>query len=78
MEKCRRTTSGLASVGVYARGKFRGNLKVCPPFELLRSPARPPSRHAVGCNARERLRVAFQEKNIIKKYNSINIKHNNK
>jgi hypothetical protein len=36
--------SGLASVGGYVRGKFCGNLKVCRPFELLRSPARPPSR----------------------------------
>jgi len=29
-----RLTSGLASVGVYARGKFCGNLKVCCPSEL--------------------------------------------
>ena len=33
-EKCQHITSGLASVGVYARGKFCGNLKVCRPFEL--------------------------------------------
>jgi len=38
------TTSGLASCGVYARRKFSGNLKVYRPSELLRSPARPPSR----------------------------------
>ena len=41
-------TSGLASVGVYARGKFCGNLKVCRPFELLRSPARTPSRQPLA------------------------------
>ena len=30
--------------GVSVRGKFRGNLKVCRPSELLCSPARTPSR----------------------------------
>ena len=42
-------TSGLASVGVYARGKFSGNLKVCRPSELLCSPVRTPSRRNVRC-----------------------------
>ena len=46
------TTSGLASCGVYARGKFSGNLKVSCPSELLRSPARTPSRRNVVGNAR--------------------------
>jgi hypothetical protein len=39
------STSGLASVGVYARGKFYGNLKVCRPSELLLSP---PEHQAAG------------------------------
>ena len=43
-----RTTDGLASVGVYARGKFCGNLEVCRPSELLHSPARTPSRQPLG------------------------------
>ena len=30
--------------GLYSRGKLCGNLKVCRPSELLRSPARTPSR----------------------------------
>ena len=42
--KTQQPTNGLASCGVYARGKFCGNLKVCRPSELLRSPARTPSR----------------------------------
>ena len=42
-EKTLPTTSGLASVGMYARGKFCWNLKIYRPFELLRSPARTPS-----------------------------------
>ena len=42
-QNAERTTSGLASVGVYVRGKFSGNLKVCRPSELLCSPARTPS-----------------------------------
>ena len=37
-------TNGLASVGVYARRKFCENLKISCPSELLRSPARTPSR----------------------------------
>ena len=48
MKKCQQPTSGLASVGVYARGKFRGNLKVCRPSEFLRSPARTPSRQPLA------------------------------
>jgi hypothetical protein len=35
----------VASVGVYARGKFCGNLKVLRPSELLRSPARQAADH---------------------------------
>ena len=54
------TTSGLASVGVYARGKFRGNLKVLRPFELLCSPARTPSRRNVVRQYRERCRKSIQ------------------
>ena len=44
-------TNGLASCGVYARGKFCGNLKVCRPSELLRSPARTPSRQPLGASS---------------------------
>ena len=43
----------MASVGVYARGKFSGNLKVYRPSEFLRSPARTPSRHNVGGHFRQ-------------------------
>jgi len=43
-------TNGLASGGVSARGKFCGNLKVCCPSELLRSPARTPSRQPLGAS----------------------------
>ena len=49
------TTSGLASVGVYARGKFSGNLKVYRPSEFLCSPARTPSRRNVVCQAERAL-----------------------
>ena len=38
----------VASVGVYARGKFCGDLKVCRPAELLCFPARRPSRRDVS------------------------------
>ena len=37
------TTSGLASVGVYARGKFSRNLKVCRPSSFS---VPPPARQA--------------------------------
>ena len=40
-------TNGWVSCGVYARGKFSGNLKVYRPSELLRSPARTPSREKI-------------------------------
>jgi len=40
---CATATSGLASVGVYVRGKFSGNLKVSFPFEFSRSPTRMPT-----------------------------------
>ena len=58
------TTSGLASVGVYSRGKFSWNLKVCRPFELLRSPARTPSRHNVSSKPSDR---AFRAEDCIRK-----------
>jgi len=45
-----RLTSGLASCGVSARGKFSRNLKVCRPSELLCSPARPPSRQPMSAS----------------------------
>ena len=45
MTECQQPTSGLASCGVYARGKFCGNLKVCRPCELLCSP---PERQAAN------------------------------
>ena len=56
-----RPTNGLASCGVYARGKFCGNLKVYRPCELLRSPAQKPSRRPLattqeGNNANKFLR----------------------
>ena len=47
LNKCQQPTNGLASCGVYARGKFCGNLKVCRPSELLCSPARTPSRQPI-------------------------------
>ena len=47
-------TSGLASCGVYARGKFCGKLKVYRPFELLCSPARTPSRRPLYASGRQR------------------------
>ena len=43
-EKAEHTTSGLASVGVYVRGKFSRNLKVCRPSEHLCTPVRTASR----------------------------------
>ena len=49
-QKCQPLTSGLASVGVYARGKFCGNLKVYRPSEHLRSPARTPSRQPLAAS----------------------------
>jgi len=52
----------LASCGVYARGKFSGNLKVCRPSELLRSPARTPSRQPIAntIKAQESDSLSFQ------------------
>jgi len=47
-------TNGLVSVGVYARGKFCGNLKVSCPSELLHSPARTPSRRPLSASSRQR------------------------
>jgi len=38
---------------VCARGKFCGNLKVCRPSELLRSPARTPSRQPLAVMRRQ-------------------------
>ena len=54
-QKAERPTNGLASVGVYARGKFCGNLKICRPSELLRSPARTPSRQPLGASNKDAL-----------------------
>ena len=48
MNKRQHLTNGLASCGVYTRGKFCGNLKVYRPSKLLRSPARTPSRQPLG------------------------------
>jgi len=40
-----RQQTAVASVGVYARGKFRGNLKICRPSELfVPTPARQAAR----------------------------------
>ena len=50
-------TNGLASCGVSARRKFCGNLKVCRPSELLRSPARTPSRQPLAV-----MRATFERK----------------
>ena len=44
-------TNGLASCGVSARGKFCGDLKVLRPSELLRSPARTPSRQPLAASS---------------------------
>ena len=49
-EKAEPLTNGLASCGVYARGKFSGNLKVLRPCELLCSPARTPSRQPLAAS----------------------------
>jgi len=47
-QKCP-VTNDLASVWVYVRRKFCGNLKVCRPLEFLRSLVRTPSRQPIKC-----------------------------
>ena len=57
-------TNGLASVGVYARGKFSGNLKVYRPFELSCSP---PERQAAGTLAASPNERAFRPEIVLEK-----------
>ena len=47
-QNAERTTSGLASVGVYIRGKFCGNLKVLSPVRALAFP-RPNAKPRARC-----------------------------
>jgi len=67
-------TNGLASVGVYARGKFCGNFKVLRPSELLRSPARTPSRQPLGAIGRS---AFLQQKTSEKTETILNIQYKN-